>query len=156
MKKTYLLYILTGFLFFTACQKQLNQIPISSATTATFYASPTDFIQGTNAIYNDLRGYPDRLLNLSETRSDNLYAVSEGGVRDWDPVNDFQKTLTSNTYVSEAWSSNYNGIYRANVLLDQLQKNGSVITDASLKTRLEAEAKFLRAFYYFDLVRWFG
>jgi hypothetical protein len=40
--------------------------------------------------------------------------------------------------------------------LDQLQKNGSVITSAALKLRLEAEAKFLRAFYYFDLVRWFG
>jgi hypothetical protein len=158
MKKEYFLFILSGAFLFTACKKELNQVPISQATTATFYASPSDFVQGVNAVYNDLRGFPDRLLNLSETRSDNLYAVSEGGVRDWDPVNNFQKTqLVGNAYVTEAWSANYNGIYRANVLLDQLKNKGAaIISDASLRTRLEAETKFLRAFFYFDLVRYFG
>ncbi|MDQ3843812.1 MAG: RagB/SusD family nutrient uptake outer membrane protein [Bacteroidota bacterium] len=158
MKNIYILFPLAGALLFSACKKQLNQVPISQATTATFYASPTDFIQGVNAVYNDLRGYPDRLLNLSETRSDNLYAVSSGGVRDWDPVNNFQKTqLIGNAYVTEAWASNYNGIYRANVLLDQLKNKGAgIINDAALRTRLEAETRFLRAFFYFDLVRYFG
>ena len=155
MKKIYFLAAGAALLM-ASCKKDLNQTPISSATTETFYATPADFIQAANAIYNDLRGYPDRLLNLSETRSDNLYAVSEGGVRDWDPINSFHKTLASNPYISEAWLSNFNGIYRANVLLDQLKKKGSVITNATLKTRLEGEAKFLRAFFYLDLVRWFG
>jgi hypothetical protein len=155
MKKV-LSYIFLAAATFASCTKDLDQTPISSATTNTFYATPNDFVQGVNAIYNDLRTYPNRHLNLSETRSDNLYAVSDGGVRDWDPINAFQRTIASNGYVSEAWSTNYNGIYRANVLLDQLQKNGSVITNTSLKTRLEAESRFLRAFYYFDLVRWFG
>ncbi|WP_266366999.1 RagB/SusD family nutrient uptake outer membrane protein [Tellurirhabdus rosea] len=140
----------------SSCTDDLTQVPLSSATTATFYTQPSDFIQAANAIYNDLRGYPDRQLNLSETRSDNLYAVSDGGVRDWEGINSFHKTIASNPYVSEAWNTNYNGIYRANVLLDQLQQNGKVITDATLRARLEAEARFLRAFFYFDLVRWFG
>lgn len=139
-----------------SCQKKLDQTPISSATTVTFYTQPSDFIVGANAIYNALRGYPDRQLNLSETRSDNLYAVSDGGVRDWEGINSFHKTISSNPYVTEAWTANFNGIYKANVLLEQLAKNGTVITDAALRTRLEAEAKFLRAFFYFDLVRWFG
>ena len=154
MKKIFLLLVLV--LSLAACEKDLNQVPISATTTATFYSQPSDFIQASNAIYNDLRGYPDRQLNLSETRSDNLYAVSDGGVRDWEGINDFFSTISSNVYVSEAWNANFNGIFRANTLLDQLAKNGSVITDAALKTRLEAEAKFLRAFFYFDLVRWFG
>lgn len=156
MKKIYFFFVLAAGMWFTSCKKELDQKPISSATTETFYATTNDFIQGVNAIYNDLRPYPDRLINLSETRSDNLYAVSEGGVRDWDPINNFSNTLASNPYVSEAWQTNFNGIYRANVFLDQLQKNGNIITDAALKNRLEAEAKFLRAFYYFDLVRYFG
>ncbi len=100
MKKIFFYTIVSGTILFSACTKDLNQIPISAATTATFYASPNDFIQGSNAIYNDLRGYPDRQLNLSETRSDNLYAVSEGGVRDWDPINNFQNTVTNNVYVN--------------------------------------------------------
>ncbi len=155
MKKIfYLIVIATAIL--SSCSDELDLSPISSATTETFYQSTNDFIQGVNAIYNDLRGYPDRQLNLSETRSDNLYAVSDGGVRDWEGINSFHKTIASNTYISEAWLTNFNGIYRANVVLDKLASNGSVITDAALRNRLEGEARFLRAFYYFDLVRWFG
>lgn len=138
------------------CTEKLDQVPISSATTLTFYAQPQDFVVGLNAVYSALRGYPDRQLNLSETRSDNLYAVSDGGVRDWEGINSFHKTITANPYVIEAWNANFNGIYRANVLLDQLATKGAIISDAALKTRLEAEAKFLRAFFYFDLVKWFG
>jgi hypothetical protein len=155
MKK--LLYaLLTGVLITSSCQKDLDQQPISNNTTDTYFTSPNDFLQATNAVYNDLLPYPDRLLNLSETRSDNLYAVSEGGVRDWEGINSFHKTIAANPYVEEAWSKNFNGISRANTLLEQLAKNGSIIPDAVTRNRYEAEAKFLRAFFYFDLVRWFG
>lgn len=148
-------------LMISACSKQLNQLPISQGTTATFYHSPSDFIQGVNAVYNDLRGgtnlpgYPDRLLNLSEIRSDNIYGVSVT-VRDWDPINDFSPSIVSNTYVEEAWSTDYNGIFRANTVLDQIAKNGSLINSSALATRLQAEARFLRAFYYFDLIKYYG
>src|ERR1044071_1101308 len=151
MKKLFFFLLAGTIILIASCKKQLNQIPISASTTATFYTAPNDFIQGINAVYNSLRPYPDRLLNLSETRSDNLYAVSDGGVRDWEGINSFHKTIASNPFVSDAWNQNYNGIYRANVLLEKLQQNGSVITDATLRARLEAEARVLRAFYYFDL-----
>jgi hypothetical protein len=156
MKK--LIYILlAGTAVITSCKKSLDQQPISNNTTDTYFTAPNDFLQGINAVYNDLRTYPDRLLNLSETRSDNLYAVSEGGVRDWEGINSFFKTIAANPYVEEAWSKDFNGISRANTLLDQLTRNGvSVIPDATLRSRYEAEAKFLRAFYYFDLIRLFG
>lgn len=138
-----------------SCNKELNQVPISASTTATFYHSPSDFLQASNAIYADLHNYPVRLSNLSEIRSDNIYGVSVT-VRDWDPVNNFSPSLAANAYVTEAWGTDFNGIFRANTLLDQVVKNGSYIGSASLSARLQAEAKFLRAFYYFDLVRYFG
>lgn len=156
MKKILYLSVIAAAVFTASCNKQLDQTPISASTTATFYASASDFIQGTNAIYNNLRGYPDRILNLSEIRSDNIYGVSSLGVRDWDPINNFQKAITGNTYVEEAWNTDFNGVFKANTLLDQLTKNGTVITDANLRTRLQAEARFLRAFYYFDMVRYYG
>ena len=155
MKKTFFISTISLILLATSCSKDLNQVPISSGTTVTFYQSPSDFIQGINAVYSDLRGYPDRLANLSEIRSDNIYGVSSLGVRDWDPINNFQKAITGNVYVEEAWSTDFNGIFRANTELDQLAKNGSLIPQG-LATRLTAEAKFLRAFYYFDLVKYFG
>jgi starch-binding outer membrane protein, SusD/RagB family len=157
MKKIvgYLLIALVGLL--SACEKQLDQNPISAQATTTFYTSAIEFTQGVNAVYNGLKTYPDRLLNLSETRSDNLYAVSDGGVRDWEGINSFHKTIAGNVYVNEAWTGNYNAIFRANQLLEQLSAKGeTVITDTALRARLEAETRFLRAFYYFDLVRIFG
>src|SRR4026208_1315222 len=138
----YLLIAMVGIL--SACEKQLDQNPISAQATANFYTSTIEFTQGVNAVYNGLKTYPDRLLNLSETRSDNLYAVSDGGVRDWEGINSFHKTIAGNVYVTEAWSGNYSSIFKANTLLESLSLKGeSVIADASLRTRLEAEARFL-------------
>lgn len=156
MKKILFSTIISFSILFASCEKELDQAPISDASTARFYDSPDDFVQAVNATYASLRAYPDRQLNLSETRSDNLYATSDGGVRDWEGVNSFHKTIASNPYIIEAWSENFNGVLKANTVLDQIEKNGAVIRDESLKTRLSAEARFLRAFFYFDLVRWFG
>lgn len=155
MKKILFLITILFTILATSCNKDLNQIPISQATTATFYQSPSDFIQGVNAVYSDLRGYPDRLLNLSEIRSDNIYGVSVT-VRDWDPINDFSPSIVSNTYVEEAWNTDFNGIFRANTVLDQINKNSSYIGSTTLATRLQAEATYLRAFFYFDLVKYYG
>jgi hypothetical protein len=156
MKKIFFIFAIALGILSVSCNKDLTQIPISQGTTLTFYQSPSDFIQGVNAAYSSLRGYPDRLLNLSEIRSDNIYGVSDLGVRDWDPINSFQKAITGNLYVEEAWSADFNGIFRANTVLEQIKKNGALINSTTLQTRLDAEAHFLRAFYYFDLVKYFG
>ena len=153
MKKIYIITL--SLLVLASCKKDLNQVPLSVATTTTFYKQPSDFIQGANAIYNSLRGYPDRALNLSEIRSDNIYGVSVAG-RDWDPINDFAPGIAPNVYVEEAWSANFAGIFRANEVLDQIKNNGTNVGSAALATRLTAEARFLRAFFYFDLVKYFG
>lgn len=138
-----------------SCNKDLTQTPISTATTATFYAQPSDFLQGVSATYNALRNYPDRLLYLSEIRSDNIYGVSVSG-RDWDPINDFASGIAPNVYVEEAWSADFNGVFKANTVLDQLTKNASSVGSPALANRLTAEARFLRAFFYFDMIRYFG
>jgi hypothetical protein len=156
MKKIFFIFAMALGILTISCNKDLTQIPISQGTTLTFYQSPSDFIQGINAAYSDLRGYPDRLLNLSEIRSDNIYGVSDLGVRDWDPINSFQKAITGNTYVEEAWSTDFNGIFRANTVLEQIKTNGAKINSPTLQTRLDAEAHFLRAFFYFDLVKYYG
>jgi starch-binding outer membrane protein, SusD/RagB family len=149
--------IIAVTVLFASCKKELDQAPISQVATGEFYKTQNDFIQGLNSVYSSLRPYPDRQLNLSETRSDNLYAVSDGGVREWEGINSFHKTIASNPYVVEAYNTNFNGIFKANEFLRQLQEKGSeIVTTEALRTRMEAEARFLRAFYYFDLVRWFG
>ncbi|WP_437921075.1 RagB/SusD family nutrient uptake outer membrane protein [Sphingobacterium sp. LRF_L2] len=155
MKK--ILYLALSVMLLNSCDMDLDQQPISNASSETYFQTVNDFTQGLNAVYSATRGYPDRLLNLSETRSDNLYAVSDGGVRDWEGINSFHKTIDANTYVVEAWQSNFTGIFRANNFLEQLATKGeTVIIDADVRQRMEGEARFLRAFFYFDLVRYFG
>ncbi|PJJ59922.1 RagB/SusD family nutrient uptake outer membrane protein [Hymenobacter chitinivorans] len=156
MKNRYTTLAAALLLTLSACEKDLDQAPLSSGSVPTFYQTPNDFDQALTATYAGLVAYPDRLYNLSEMRSDNIYGVGEAGVRDWEPINNFQTTLATNPYIAEAWTTNYNAILRANTVLDQLAgTNGSVLS-AAVRSRTEGEAKFLRAFYYFDLVRTFG
>jgi starch-binding outer membrane protein, SusD/RagB family len=155
MKKTYFILIVAFLFLVSSCTKKLDQVPISATTTITFYAQPSDFIQAVNATYNSLRGYPDRQLFLSEVRSDNIYPTNDVA-RDPDPINNFATGIAPNVYVEEGWSANFSGIFRANTVLDQIAKNGTNIGSVPLATRLTAEAKFLRAFFYFDLVKLYG
>ncbi len=154
MKKTAYILIIAVTIF-ASCSKDLNQAPISSATTATFYQQPSDFLQAVNATYNSLRGYPDRLMFLSEIRSDNIYPTNDVA-RDPDPVNNFASNIPANTYVEEGWSADFAGIFKANTVLDQIKQNSAAIGSAALATRLTAEARFLRAFFYFDMIRYYG
>jgi hypothetical protein len=155
MKKISLLLLSACLLVMSGCEKDLDQTPISSPSAPAFYQTAADFDQALTSVYSQLRGYPDRILILSETRSDNIYGVSSQGVRDWDPVNNFASTLSINPYVSDAWNSDFGAIFRANTFLDQLAANGAVVEN-TLRARYEAEAKFIRAFHYLDLVRTFG
>ncbi|RAK70629.1 RagB/SusD family nutrient uptake outer membrane protein [Hymenobacter edaphi] len=154
MKKIFLLLAAAALLTATGCE-DLNQAPLSSGSVPTFYKSADDFNQGLNAAYNSLRAWPDRTLTMSETRSDNIYGVSAQGIRVWEPINNFSLGVVANEFPADTWSADYLAIYRANILLDQLDQNGTVLTDATRKS-FDAQARFLRAFFYFDLVRYFG
>lgn len=150
----------------SSCKKELEQVPLSTQTTENFFSTAADFQQALNGVYSvalkgsgspigNNYGYPDRLMNLSETRSDNLYAITTAN-RDWEGINGFHPTIAGNSYVNEAWINNYNAISKANTILEQLALRGNVITDDSTRVQIEAQTRFLRAFCYFDLVRWFG
>jgi hypothetical protein len=154
MKRIFLLLSAACGLALSGCQKDLDQAPISNGSTVTFYQTAADFSQSLTSVYNQLRGYPDRTLIMSEVRSDNVYGASSQGVRDWDGINGFSTTLSINPYIADTWASDYGAIFRANTFLDQLAANGAVT--GALRSRYEGEAKFIRAFMYLDLVRYFG
>ena len=85
--------------------------------------------------------------------SDDCYAGggSSSDVPAWQVWNNF--TIDPATGIQgDFWSRNFTGVYRANILLSKLD---AVPMDATLKARFKAEAKFLRGYFYFDLVRLF-
>jgi len=138
-----------------SCTKQLNQQPPSQITTAQFYSNTADFTQAVTGAYNQLRAYPDQVLWMGEMRSDNIYATSDGN-RDWQGIRNFSPNLTTVGFITGAWDNNFNGIYNVNSVLDNLKTKGQNVTDPNLRARLTAECHFLRAFYYFQLVRLYG
>jgi len=155
MKKLFFVSIIS-FIIFASCKKDLDQVPISVATTVTFYQQPSDFIQAVNAAYNSLRAVPDQMLQLSEIRSDNIYPTNNDVGRDHDPISNFLPGIAPNTYVEGAWNNDFSGIFKANTVIEQIVKNPTTVGTAALATRLTAEARFLRAFFYFDLIKYYG
>ena len=162
--KKYIYLLAANLLLFgtVSCTDELTQVPLSQGTEENFYATPGDFVQARNAVYSvafhgtGTYGYANRVLNLSETRSDNLLALTTAS-RDWEGINSFYTSISSNTYVREAYTSNFNAIYKANQLLEKIAEKGDAIfTNPADKAAMAAEARFLRAFCYFDLLRWFG
>lgn len=138
-----------------ACNKQLDQLPVSSVQTSNFYSNTNDFTQGVSGAYNKLRAYPDQALWLGEMRSDNVIIATDGN-RDFQGINDFSPNLTTTAFVVGAWDNDFNGIYNANSVLDALVTKSKNVTDSTLAKRFGAECRFLRALYYFDLLRFYG
>lgn len=162
--KKYIYLAANIFILFAlvSCDDELNQIPLSTGTIENFYSTPGEFIQARNATYaiafhgSGTYGFANRILNLSETRSDNFYATTQAS-REWEGINNFSTGISSNSYVREAYTSNYNAIYKANQLLEKIEEKGDAIFINPIdKSTMIAEARFLRAFCYFDLIRWFG
>lgn len=151
--KKYITLILLALVAYS-CSEDLDQTPISEQGSNNFYRNAEDFESAVNGIYSTLQSYPIYQFYLSETRSDNLYAVSPTGVRAYDPINAFDRSLATNAIVADNWNTDFTGIFRANTVLDQL--NQELVPDAATFERLMGEAKFLRAFFYFDLVRTYG
>jgi tetratricopeptide (TPR) repeat protein len=56
--------------------------------------------------------------------------------------------------IKDFWQFRYKGILRCNIVIDKVPD--APIADESLRKRMIAEAKFIRAFHYFELVKNFG
>jgi hypothetical protein len=159
MKTKFILYIIL-IAGLVACEKKLDQVPISQPSADNFFRNTADFQQAVNGIYQALHNVPNtydyavRQNELAEVRSDNIYSPGTSGVRDWLPINNFDRTLATNPNINGVWNDNFNGILRANIVLDKL--NATLVPDNATRDRMEGEAKFFRAFFYFDLVRYVG
>ena len=61
---------------------------------------------------------------------------------------------SGNTYINTYWKILYEGINRANILIENADRNTTI--SESIRNRVKAEALFLRSFYYFNLVQGWG
>ena len=153
--KKYLILLLITAGFFS-CRKYLEKSPLDSVNTSNFWLTPEDAISAVNGAYQPLQ-WP-KLYNLRLWSTDiwaGNSAVGAGGGTDGIETQDIANfvTTTDNAAALDIWRGPAPGILRCNLILQNVP---GMQLEESLKNRILGEAKFLRATYYFILVRLFG
>lgn len=141
------------FLIFS-CSDFLNLLPKDKLSDGSFYKTPEQMLFALNAAYATISS-SDVTKNwyiLAEIPSDNTYGNLSGTVTDRDEFDKFY-LRSLNPFLNGFWNGSYSGINRANTVIEKIPDSD---VEASLKTRYTLEAKFLRAYLHFNLVRIFG
>lgn len=156
MKKS-LLIILTACCLFS-CEGFLERSPIIGITQDNFYQTEDDAIAAVNSAYAALQFELSPAGHFRWFWGDIMSDDSEkGGSGDNDVfelllLETFQGPVNTDMLEGE-WSANYEGIYRANTVLTYIP---DMDIDETKKAQILGEAKFLRAYFYYNLVTVFG
>lgn len=157
MKKI-ILTLLAG-LSITACQKEfLEKKPIVGVTEDNFYRTEADAIAAVNAAYATLQfqlspaGHFRWFWGDIMSDDSNKGGSGDNDVNDLLQLENFHGPANTDLLESE-WGADYEGIYRANVVLERVP---GIEMDAKLKARILGEAKFIRAWNFYNLVTMFG
>jgi starch-binding outer membrane protein, SusD/RagB family len=140
----------------SACSDFLDKPLQGELTQESFPVSADDALLATNAVYNTLRinTYHQGLFPILDIMSDDGSKGSnpDDAAATVGPYDRFQHIPTEGN-ISRWWSTLYEGVKRANVVIEKVP---AITMDETLKNRYIGEAKFLRALFYFDLVRAWG
>ena len=160
--KSKCLILLALFAVSSGCKKFLDTERQGEYTTENYPypggAGPYDtYLFGASA---DLRAYDVHVLGFllsTSIRSDDAdkgSTTADGGsnviTMDNFPV------ASNNGIVNGMWTGYYNFIAKCNTALDQITNNTAIVATDAQKKQAEGEARFLRGYAYFNMVRFFG
>lgn len=158
MRTIKLIYIAILVVFISSCREEfIDTEPKATIIESNYYQSEEQIFRGLIAAYDPLQwtfseGAWSSSVMLGEIRSDNASAggdPSDGDQPGWQAIDDFLNT--SLTLESQAfWKKGWWGVYRTNLIINNDNLSSATVDE------YKAEAKFLRAFYHFDMFRTFG
>lgn len=158
--KTYNQYILSFLvsLVLVGCSEEFIDRPsLIQENSDNFYKTEDDALQALVACYDAIQVQNEEAwvpyVTVSDILSDHAYAGG-GDANDglsFQQLNTFS-IPTQNDKASSLWGKNYIGVYRTNLLLEKLDE---IEASDEFKARVEAEAKFCRAYCYFELLKFF-
>ena len=157
IKKASGLSMLAALLLLGACKKSfLNVPPQAQQPSVQFWKTADDAAKAVNAMYANLREWKNvsfAPIAIESIGSDN--AEKGSSVTDATFFNSYDNFAISSTdgQLADFWTGQYQNINFANQVLDHVPE---IEMDPTLKDRYFAEAKFIRAYSYFRLVRAFG
>ncbi len=136
--------------FYSCSESFLDTVATDQYNEGNWWINESQVISTLNGCYAVLRD--DQIGTTRHFREDNLTpnTYSFGGDS---PTDVGQHDAGNDTRFKAKWAANYKGIGRANYFLDNVDK---VQLNPELIKRLKGEALFLRAFYYSNLVKYFG
>jgi hypothetical protein len=150
------LYCLSLLLLNSCGNEFLITAPEDKSTDGTFYITENHFRQAVTAIYNPLRdhSYASSCWLMGEMRSDNTHYnhYSANRLLTWEDVTNFINT-SQNEHTNNYWRVSYIAIARANTVIDRIEDKNF---PDMFKEEILGEARFLRAYLYFELVKNFG
>jgi len=151
--------IITAILVFTlvatgtySCSDEyLDETQNYNIDSQTYFNSEDDYYMALVGVYDLLQASYVNVL-LGEIASDNTLCGGESAtdVVGFQQIDDMGHTAV-NSNLRDVWSWMFSGISRANYFLEFQDK-----TDFDGRNKMIAEVRFLRAYYHFELVKWFG
>ncbi len=150
-KRLYILLLPLLGVLATSCSDFLNAELKGDYTSENYYTTPEAATMAVTGIYNSL--YGNTLWIFGDVASDDAVKGGNAGDQaDINAINNFS-AASDNGVLSTYWQATYETIARANNAIAYI---APMNMDATLRDRLVAEAKFLRAYSYFNLVNIFG
>ena len=157
MKKNKLVYVLGALLSMGVVSCDLTEKPTSFYEMDTYFTTADKAKMAVIGIYDCLAAegsYGQYVMPFAS--SDDMYMVRGTATGDGTRRDISHYALTSsNTWVASVWNYIYEGIDRANTAIAGIEKMPGYENSDELK-ELVAQARFLRAFLAFDLVRYWG
>ena len=153
-------FVVAASLFVTGCA-DLDQTTNSSINSDQFYQSKDDVETAIIGIYSKFSDGKDwfygmfnnQSIYINDLQTDYVKSGATTQAQDIREMSNFAVQPT-NGFVEAAWLQHYVAINRANVVIDRLTESSSF--DDKTKQNYINEARFLRGFVYFNLVRYFG
>ena len=153
MKHPYIIILVVLLSFNSSCEDFLTTKPTDFLSPANYYETAEHLEYARASVYSIL-GYG----SLYGTSANYLYAweadiaYMNRNTLTAGPWN--YNFSTSDSYVTNYWRDLFNGINRANVVLENLDKNPEI--SENIRNTIRGEVLFLRGYYYFLLVQSFG
>lgn len=154
---------LFGMVLISCSDTFLDVEPMGKSVEENYYSTENELFVGLNAAYDflvrdyaaggDAEGYgyaSSFMMRCIASDNGNGGGGNINDISDWQEMDEFRVTPQNGSLLSH-WQRSYFGIFRCNQLID---REYTVLTDTM--TRFIAEAKFLRAYYYWELVTFFG
>lgn len=156
MKKKYLLFVACATLVFASCDKQgfLDQTQSTDLNEQVVFSDSVFTINFLSSIYADIgfATWPRRFGGGGlDASTDEAEGAGLGSINTF--IQFATGTVNSTMITTDAWSTSYTNIRRANIMLKNLPQ--AKFGD-DIKVRTKAESRFLRAYYYFILLEHYG